>query len=150
MLSQIKSVDNLPSVESNYHPASSNNNNIQNRYESGWRTGRDLAACRRIQGLTSSPPKVCLRDHPHYKHIYSARSSEHAVGCSTEVQQLFGKWFLERELSVCWRPLTLGNKCPISSCTEAEEEQTSSLHKVFFQGSRSSLKGVDVPLHPIF
>jgi len=55
-----------------------------------------------------------------------------------------------REHCVCWRPLTSGNKCPIHSHTEAEEEQTSSLHKVFFQGSRSSLKGVDVALHPIF
>lgn len=57
--------------------------------------------CCRIQGLTSSLAKVCLRGHPHYKHIYSATGSEHAVGCSTEVQQLFGRWFLERTLSVC-------------------------------------------------
>ena len=57
--------------------------------------------CCRIQGLTSSLAKVCLRGHPHYKHIYSATGSEHAVGCSTEVQQLFGRGFLERTLSVC-------------------------------------------------
>jgi len=64
------------------------------------RTGRDLAMCCRIQGLTSSLAKVCLRGHPHYKHIYSATGSEHAVGCSTEVQQLFGRGFLERTLCV--------------------------------------------------
>lgn len=53
-------------------------------------------------------------------------------------------------MSLCWRSLTSGSKCPFNSCTGAEEEQVSSLHKVFFQGNGSPLKGVDIAFHPVF
>lgn len=113
----------------------------ENRESSGTRLGNA-----RARGSSSYGVLARVRASPR-----EAQRQESGAPRSTEIQHLSGRWklVLERAVSLGWRPLTFGDTCPLSSCTGAGGEQVSSLHKVFFQGHGSSLKGVDVALYSV-